>query len=86
MSLSAREVSLSGHEVSLSAGEVSLSGRGVSLSTRGTSLSRHRDGFELVQPPLREVGEPPYSHPFSRAIRAASIRFSAPSLLIASER
>lgn len=28
----------------------------------------------------------PYSHPFCRAIRAASVRFAAPSLLIASER
>jgi hypothetical protein len=27
-----------------------------------------------------------YNHPFCRAIRAASTRFSAPSLLMASER
>ena len=37
---------------------------------------------------FQNAGEraPPYNHPRCRAIRAASTRFSAPSLLIASER
>ena len=61
---------------------------------RFTELEESQGRFEAFGNQLLPCGHGPslpllpraYNHPLCRAIRAASTRFSAPSLLIASER
>ena len=56
-------------------------GRGYSNQRRAVKTKIHPEAYKFFHRPAAR-----YSHPFWRAMRAASTRFSAPSLLMASER
>lgn len=65
-----------------------MAGRGSSppSAARRHPLSAIRPPQAALRDAIPVLAIPPYSQPWSRAMRAASVRLAAPSLLIASDR